>query len=686
MKKSVKLMLLCLLAAYAVPSASAATVPLIISYQGRLENTEGEPLDTTVGMIFALYDSPTGPEYYWSEQHVAVEVEGGLFSVILGSIMPIPDSVFEGAVGYLGIKIGTDPEISPRIRLTSVPWAFKAGRASIADTARVLSGMAVDADRVDGYHASEFYIPNFLFPLDQTARIPTFLLYTGSGSGLDADFLDGLDASNFLSIASDYGRSGVADNLFEGITSLTDLYVNEQQSNAVTSDMIEDNAIIRDDVSPDFKSPYADTADYAVSVQAAPLDSRYVNEGQNDAVSSNMVQDNTLTRADIVDDFKAPYADTADYANAGAPDNDWQLSVTDGSDSTLVMGGGWGLARKGNTLYGSEDHTHVNLGVSNTTGSLGQNAQYCTVAGGFINTASGHGSTISGGAGNSGFGQFATIGGGNYNSINGYWSTVAGGSHNDVTGTYSMIGGGEQNSVSGNLSVVAGGSINDASGNYAVISGGGENQASGPYATVSGGRYNAVRSYYSTIPGGYGDTTYGDYSMAAGYGVRLTDNADYTLAFGYDFTTSKPHAVVLWDSTSSEYPEIKVGIQHLDPTNIITVKRNSSTDPIADDWTVYPAPPATAPDAEIHELTVEEQKQALNTLLSLPIVTYRERGERAGEKISLFPERIPDEIQAERDNDALSLKAYIVLLHAALKSQQQVIQDLEARISTLESK
>jgi hypothetical protein len=481
MKKSVNLMSLCLLAVYAVPSAPAATVPLIISYQGRLENTSGEPLDTTVGMIFALYDSPTGTEWYWSEQHVAVEVEGGLFSVILGSVTPIPDSVFEDTVGYLGIRIGTDPEISPRVRLTSMPWAFKAGRASIADTARVLSGMAADADRVDGLHASEIPLPGFLFPLDQAAKIPTDLLYTGPGSGLDADFLDGLDASNFLSAASDYGRGGVADTLFEGLSPLTDLYVDEQQSNAVTSDMIENGAILRADVSPDFKSPYADTSDYAISVQVAPLDTRYVNEGQNDAISSNMVQDNSLARADVIDDFKAPYADTADYANAGAPDNDWQLSVTDGSDTTLVMGGGWGLARNGNTLYGSEDHTHVNLGVSNTTGSPGQDAQYCTVAGGFINIASGHGATISGGAVNTGFGQFAAIGGGSHNSISGYWSNIGGGSYNDITGIYSVIGGGEQNSVSGNRSIIAGGSNNNASENYAVVAGGGENEAAGPY-------------------------------------------------------------------------------------------------------------------------------------------------------------------------------------------------------------
>jgi hypothetical protein len=278
-KKLVNLMLLCLLALYAVPSAPAATVPLIISYQGRLENTSGEPLDTTVGMIFALYDSPTGPEWYWSEQHVAVEVEGGLFSVILGSITPIPDSVFEDTVRYLGIKIGNDPEVSPRVRLTSVPWAFKAGRASIADTARALSAMATDADRVDGLHASEFPLPGFLFALDPAAKIPTYLLYTGSGSGLDADFLDGLDASNFLSIASDYGRSGVADTLFEGITSLTDLYVDEQQSNAVTSNMIEDGAILRADVSPRIPAEILHVAFFNDLYAVAPLCGALFNSG-----------------------------------------------------------------------------------------------------------------------------------------------------------------------------------------------------------------------------------------------------------------------------------------------------------------------------------------------------------------------------------------------------------------------
>lgn len=47
----------------------------------------------------------------------------------------------------------------------------------------------------------------------------------GSGSGLDADKLDGLDSSQFLTTSSDYGRSGVATDLYEVTTKLTDKYV-----------------------------------------------------------------------------------------------------------------------------------------------------------------------------------------------------------------------------------------------------------------------------------------------------------------------------------------------------------------------------------------------------------------------------------------------------------------------------
>jgi hypothetical protein len=50
---------------------------------------------------------------------------------MLGSNVPLPDNIFDDSVSYLGIKVSTDPELIPRIRMVSVPFAY---RARSADT------------------------------------------------------------------------------------------------------------------------------------------------------------------------------------------------------------------------------------------------------------------------------------------------------------------------------------------------------------------------------------------------------------------------------------------------------------------------------------------------------------------------------------------------------------------------
>ncbi|MDI6793822.1 MAG: hypothetical protein QME81_13315 [bacterium] len=55
--------------------------------------------------------------------------------------------------------------------------------------------------------------------------------------------MDGQHASDFLNTANDWGRSGVASNLYEGTTTLTDKYVNEGQTNSVSTAMITPNIV-----------------------------------------------------------------------------------------------------------------------------------------------------------------------------------------------------------------------------------------------------------------------------------------------------------------------------------------------------------------------------------------------------------------------------------------------------------
>ncbi|MFQ6031829.1 MAG: hypothetical protein ACE5K2_02815, partial [Candidatus Zixiibacteriota bacterium] len=110
----------------AVASIATADVPNLMQYQGFLTDESGEPLDTIVSMTFTIYDDPIEGWVWWTETRDSVIVANGLFNVLLGSVNPISDTVFAGTQRWLGITVGSDPEISPRTRLVTVPYAFRA--------------------------------------------------------------------------------------------------------------------------------------------------------------------------------------------------------------------------------------------------------------------------------------------------------------------------------------------------------------------------------------------------------------------------------------------------------------------------------------------------------------------------------------------------------------------------------
>jgi len=113
------------LSTMAVPAAALAVVPGLINYQGTLTDEYGTALDTTVAMAFSIYDDSTGGNLIWTETQPVVAVENGLFNVLLGRVNTIDDSVFGDPDRWLGVQAGGDPEMSPRERFASVPYAMK---------------------------------------------------------------------------------------------------------------------------------------------------------------------------------------------------------------------------------------------------------------------------------------------------------------------------------------------------------------------------------------------------------------------------------------------------------------------------------------------------------------------------------------------------------------------------------
>lgn len=123
MPRGLKSFLLACLVTTAWLAPAHAAVPNTMSYQGLLTDGAGAPVpDGTYDLTFKLYFFATGPGWQWQETQSAVPVTGGVFSVQLGSVNPLT-LAFDRPL-FLGVSIGTDPELSPRTPLSSSPYAL----------------------------------------------------------------------------------------------------------------------------------------------------------------------------------------------------------------------------------------------------------------------------------------------------------------------------------------------------------------------------------------------------------------------------------------------------------------------------------------------------------------------------------------------------------------------------------
>jgi len=115
-------------------SPPTAQVPPLLNYQGHLAagdtatDRQSVALTGSFKLVFSIYPAATGGSPLWTETQT-VAVTDGLFSVLLGGVVPIPQTLFAEAERYLGVKVENDPEMAPRQRIVSVGYAFRAGSA-----------------------------------------------------------------------------------------------------------------------------------------------------------------------------------------------------------------------------------------------------------------------------------------------------------------------------------------------------------------------------------------------------------------------------------------------------------------------------------------------------------------------------------------------------------------------------
>jgi hypothetical protein len=113
-------------------SLSLSQIPRQMNYQGYLTDNAGNPVTGNHKLTFTIYDAQTGGNTLWIEEHPGVAITDGVFRVQLGSITAL-DLDFDIPY-WLSIKVENDPELAPRIALSSVGYSFNSMKAeSVAD-------------------------------------------------------------------------------------------------------------------------------------------------------------------------------------------------------------------------------------------------------------------------------------------------------------------------------------------------------------------------------------------------------------------------------------------------------------------------------------------------------------------------------------------------------------------------
>lgn len=129
-----------LLVAVGAAWAVSPEVPRFITYQGRLMTSSGTVVpDGNHSITVKVWRDAisTNPlDLIWNSGAMTVATVDGLFTVRLGeapqpSINPYD---FLDTTRFIGVTVGADPEMTPRMRLGAVPYAWTAGSASIAAT------------------------------------------------------------------------------------------------------------------------------------------------------------------------------------------------------------------------------------------------------------------------------------------------------------------------------------------------------------------------------------------------------------------------------------------------------------------------------------------------------------------------------------------------------------------------
>ncbi len=290
------------MALLALVSYGLADVPSVINYQGYLTDSGGQPVDDDTYFIkFKIYGSSSGDDSLWWSGFQPVPVANGFFNYMLGSAVPLPDDLFTGPERYLGITVGGDPEISPRIQFSSSGFTHQALRSDITDYAEDVADGCVTTDKMallsvtydriangavgatkispDAVESSHILNESIQFEDIGSNGAATNQIMKWNGSAWAAADDETGAGGDITAVYASTGLDGGAES-GDATLSIADLGVGNLQlaNNAVSGSKIQENAVYSDHI----------------------MDGQvYTADLNNDAVTTDKIQNNTIIDADI---------------------------------------------------------------------------------------------------------------------------------------------------------------------------------------------------------------------------------------------------------------------------------------------------------------------------------------------------------------------------------------------------
>lgn len=395
---------ICLLA-----SSVFSAAPKLISYQGLLTDSSGSPLDTTVSIVFTIFNALTAGNVKWTETHPSVIVTVGLFDVILGGVVPIQDSVFNQPDRYLAVKVGGYPEMSPRTQLVSVGYSHRVNTVDGASggtisgdlevTGRATIGPGHTNTGTNAFVAGEFGTASGNYSTVSGGSVNEAIGAYASIGGGQSNLAGGTNATiggGFVNIVS--GSSSTVGGGSQNTASANEATVGGGETNSANGAWATVSGGKTNTASGQSSTVGGGEFNVA-SGQAGTVGGGAANKASDDASTVAGGLSNTAT------------------------------------NSYAVVGGGFG----------------------NVAGGLAS-----TIGGGKYNKARGIYSVVAGGGAgtaldsNSASGDYSAIGGGSRNTASGISTTISGGRLNIASNLFATIPGGLSNQAAGRFSFAAG--------------------------------------------------------------------------------------------------------------------------------------------------------------------------------------------------------------------------------------